>query len=77
VPQTRREFVEAVASGEHAAKMERFVCERDFDRIYSDLARQSSACLEVEVKRSGFVGGQMEVSSSTYHPTLKRLAASG
>jgi hypothetical protein len=74
VPQSRREFVEAVASGEHAAKMERFVFERDFDRVYADLARQSSACLEVEVKRSGFVGGQMEVSSSSYHPTLKRLA---
>jgi len=31
---------------------------------------KSATCLDVQVRRSGFVGNQMEVSSSDYNPTL-------
>jgi hypothetical protein len=72
VPQTRREFVQAVAEGRGATKMETLVAERGIDQVYGLLERKSSACLDKEVKRSGFVGNQMEVSSSDYNPTLKR-----
>jgi hypothetical protein len=54
--------------------MERFVVERSLDEIYRDLERHSTSCLDKEVRRSGFVGGQMEVSSSDYNPTLRRIA---
>src|SRR6266850_2012224 len=73
VPHTRREFVQAVAAGEGATKMETMIAERSFDQVYGLLERKSSACLDLEVKRSGFVGNQMEVSSSDYNPTLKRV----
>jgi len=33
VPQTRREFVKAVAAGKGATRMEKLVVERDFDEI--------------------------------------------
>src|SRR5213594_3335696 len=73
VPQTRRQFVDAVTAGEGATVMEKLIVERDFNEIFSVLAGKSSACLDVQVRRSGFVGSQMEVSSSDYNPTLKRV----
>ena len=73
VPQSRREFVQAVAEGKGATKMETMTSERSFDQVYALLERKSSACLDREVRRSGFVGNQMEVSSSDYNPTLKRV----
>jgi len=77
VPQTRREFVKAVAAGEGATRMEKLVVERDFDEIYRLLAKKSATCLDVQVRRSGFVGNQMEVSSSDYNPTLARVGGNG
>jgi hypothetical protein len=74
VPQTREEFVQAVSDGAGATKLERFVVERSIDDVYRDLEQNASTCLDVEVRRSGFVGNQMEVTSSDYNPTLKRTA---
>ena len=73
VPQTRQEFVSAVTAGRGATIRETFVIERDIDEVYKTIERRSSPCLDVEVRRSGFVGGQMEVSSSDYNPTLRRV----
>jgi len=73
VPQNRREFVQAVAEGRGATKMETLISERGLDQVYGLLEKKSSACLDLMVKRSGFVGNQMEVSSSDYNPTLKRV----
>jgi len=73
VPQTRREFVEAVAAGARSVKMETFVVERSLDAVYAILQEKSSKCLDVLVKRSGFVGSQMEVSSSDYNPSLRKV----
>lgn len=73
VPQTRREFVNAVAAGARGTKMETFTVMRSFEEIFRLIEKKSSACLDVEVRRSGFVGNQMEVSSSDYNPTLKRV----
>lgn len=75
VPQTRPEFVAAVAAGAGATKMETFVVERGFDEVYRTLEKRVPPCLDVEVRRSGMVGNQMEVSSSDYNPTLKRVGA--
>jgi hypothetical protein len=74
VPQTRREFVEAVNAGARSVKKEVFVVEQGFDEVYTTLQRKSTKCLDVQVKRSGFVGNQMEVSSSDYNPTLRKVA---
>ena len=60
-------------TGAGATKMESFVVDRNFDEVYRLLERKSSTCLDVQFKRSGFVGNQMEVSSSDYNPTLKRV----
>jgi hypothetical protein len=73
VPQSRAEFVSAVTSGTRGARMEKFTLERSFDEVYRSLETRCAPCLDVEVRRSGFVGGQMEVSSSDYNPTLKRI----
>lgn len=73
VPQTRQEFVNAVAAGAGATAMETFVVERSIDEVYGLLSKKSSTCLDVQVRRSGFVGNQMEVSSSDYNPTLRRV----
>ena len=73
VPQTRQEFVKAVAEGKGATKSEKFVVDRDIDAVYAILKERCTACLDVEVRRSGFVGNQMEVSSSDYNPTLRRI----
>ncbi|HXV76687.1 MAG TPA: hypothetical protein VD788_10240 [Candidatus Polarisedimenticolaceae bacterium] len=73
VPQTRAEFVDAVAAGRGATKVETVVVERDIDGVYQTLAERSAACLDVLVERSGFVGTHWEVSSSDYNPTLERI----
>jgi hypothetical protein len=72
VPQTRREFVQAVSEGKGATRMETMTAERGFDQVYALLQRKSSACLDREVRRSAYVGYH-EVSSSDYNPTLKRV----
>jgi len=77
VPQTRQEFVKAVTAGEGATRMEKLVVEREFDEIYRVLAVKSATCLDVQVRRSGFVGNQVEVSSSDYNPTLTRIGRNG
>jgi len=58
IPQTRREFVEAVAGGARSVKMETFVVERSLGEVYAILQKRVMKCLDVEVKRSGFVGNQ-------------------
>jgi len=73
VPQSRAEFVSAVTSGTRGARMEKLTIARPFDEVYRTLETRCAPCLDVEVRRSGFVGGQMEVSSSDYNPTLKRI----
>lgn len=73
VPQTRLEFVKAVAAGARATKLETFTVTRSFEEVFRLLEKKTAACLDVEVRRSGFVGTHMEVSSSDYNPTLTRI----
>src|SRR6266581_2702763 len=73
VPQTRQAFMDAVAAGGRGTAVDKLVVERGFHEIYRLLEKKSSTCLDVQVKRSGFVGNQMEVSSSDYNPTLRRV----
>ena len=73
VPQTRAEFVRAVAAGARGVKMETLVVERSLDDVYRTLEARTSPCLDVEVRRTANVG-YVETSSSDYNPTLKRLA---
>ena len=71
VPQTREEFVRVVAAGARGVKMETFVVERGLDEVYRTLEARTAPCLDVEVRRSAYVGYQ-ENSSSDYNPTLSR-----
>jgi hypothetical protein len=71
VPQTRAEFVDAVAEGARGAKMETFVVDRGLDEVYRTLEARTVHCLDVEVQRSAYVGYH-ERSSSDYNPTLSR-----
>lgn len=73
VPQTREEFVKAVADGAKMTTVETFTVDQSFGRIYGLLEEKSSSCLDVLVKRSGFVGNQMHVTSSDYNPTLRKV----
>jgi len=74
VPQNRQEFVEAVAAGAGATKMEQFVVDKGLAEIYAVLEARVSSCLDVEVRRSSYVG-YMEVSSSDYNPGLRKVSA--
>ena len=71
VPQTRAEFVQAVADGARGVKMETLVVERSFDEVYKTIEAVTTPCLDVEVRRSAYVG-YWENSSSDYNPTLKK-----
>ena len=70
VPQSREEFVKAVTTGARGAAVETLTVDRSVGDIYGTLKKTTSTCLDVTVKRSGFVGGQMESSLSDYNPTL-------
>ena len=72
VPQTREEFVSAVAKGTKGAKMETFTVERSFDEVYRGLEARTTPCLDVKVERTAYVG-YTEHSSSDYNPMLKRV----
>src|SRR5678816_2799777 len=71
VPQTREEFVQAVNSGK-GAEVETIRVDVPFDRVYALLEEKTAACLDVEVKRTAYVG-YVERSSSDYNPTLRRV----
>ncbi len=73
VPQTRAEFVRAVAAGRRGVKMETSVVDRGFEQVMRSLQARTTPCLDVVVNRSGWVGDHTEVSSSDYNPTLKRV----
>lgn len=73
MPQTREEFVEAVAVGARTTKVDTLTFDRRFAEVYDLLQENTTSCLDVLVRRCGFVGDQMEVSSSDYNPTLKKI----
>ncbi len=71
VPQTRQEFVQAVVSGE-GAPVETFSTDQPLDKVFAILAERTTTCLDVETKRTAYVG-YWERSSSDYTPTLRRV----
>ncbi len=73
VPQTRQEFVEAVAAGAGATTVEELTVDRPLQIVYALLEERAKTCLDVEVKRTGYVG-YVERSSSDYNPTVRRVA---
>jgi len=74
VPQTREDFVRAVAGGARGVKMETFVVDRGLDDVYRTLEARTTPCLDVEVRRTAYVG-YVENSSSDYNPSLKRVGS--
>jgi len=75
VPQTRQQFVDAVAAGEGPTSVETLDIDQPFDKVYALLQERAAACLDVEVRRTAYVG-YMERSSSDYNPTV-RLVGKG
>ena len=73
VPQTREEFVDAVAKGTRGAKMETVTVDRSFDEVYRDLEARTTPCLDKKIERTAYVG-YTEHSSSDYNPTLRKVA---
>ena len=74
VPQSREEFVQAVSKGSRGAKMETFVVERGFDEVYKTFEARTNPCLDLEVRRTAYVG-YVENSSSDYNPRIKKVGA--
>ena len=74
VPQTREEFVRVVSGGSRGGKMETFVVDRGFDEVYRTLEARTTPCLDVEIRRTAYVG-YVERSSSDYNPTLKKVGS--
>ena len=72
VPQTKEEFVDAVAKGTKGAKMETVTVERSFDEVYRTLEARTAPCLDHKVERTAYVG-YVEHSSSDYNPSLRRV----
>jgi hypothetical protein len=73
VPQTREEFVQAVAFG-RGADTEILEVNQSLDRVYAVLEERAVACLDVEVTRTSNVG-YVETSSTDYNPSVRRIAA--
>ena len=72
VPQTREEFVQAVAGG-RGAEVETITVDRPLDAVYGVLEERAKTCLDVQVTRTANVG-YVERSSSDYNPTVRRVA---
>jgi hypothetical protein len=72
VPQTREEFVQAVAAGKGATAVETITSDQPLDKVYALLQEKAGTCLDVTVKRTANVG-YVERSSSDYTPTLRRV----
>ena len=70
VPQTRQEFIEAVAAGRGATTVEKLVVDQPLNKVYPVLEERAGACLDVKVQRTAYVG-YVERSSSDYNPTLR------
>jgi hypothetical protein len=70
VPQTRQEFVQAVADGRGATAVETLTVDQPLHRVYALLQEKATTCLDVEVRRTAHVG-YVERSSSDYNPTLR------
>lgn len=73
-PQTRQEFVTMVGGGAATSDKETKVTEKDLDSLAKLLEERSTACLAKRVDRSGMVGGQMEVSSTEYTFSVRRVS---
>ena len=56
VPQTRQEFVDAVAAGARATAVETIRVDQPLPAVYAVLEEKANACLDVEVQRTGYVG---------------------
>ncbi len=70
VPQTRQEFVQAVAAGRGASTVETLNVDQPLHSVYALLQERANTCLDVEVRRTAYVG-YVERSSSDYNPTLR------
>lgn len=70
VPQTRREFVEAVAAGKGPTTVETLDIDQPFHKVYDLLQERANTCLDVVVHRTAQVG-YVERSSSDYNPTVR------
>jgi len=70
VPQTRQEFVKAVASGRGATAVETIKVDQPLGRVYALLQEKANSCLDVEVRRTAYVG-YTERSSSDYNPMVR------
>ena len=70
VPQTRQEFVQAVV--DRGAIVETLRVDASLDQVYAVLEERADTCLDVKVTRTANVG-YVERSSSTFHPTLRRV----
>ncbi len=70
VPQTRQEFVQAVAAGRGATAVETLKVDQPLRRVYALLQEKAKTCLDVEVRRTTYVG-YTERSSSGYNPTVR------
>lgn len=72
VPQTRQEFVDAVAAGKGATTVETMDSDQPLDKVYALLEEKATACLDIKVSRTAYVG-YVEHSSSDFNPTVKRV----
>src|SRR5262245_32401799 len=74
-PQTRGEFVKVVGGGAATTDRATSVSNQSLDSLVTLLEERSKTCLSKRVERSGMVGGQMEVSATEWHPTVRRVSA--
>jgi len=70
VPQTRQEFVQAVAAGRGATAVETLSSSQPLQRVVALLQERAKTCLDVKVQRTAYVG-YVERSSSDYNPTVR------
>ena len=74
IPLTRTELVAGARQGEWSMHVEPIDVPLSFQRVLARFEEKVGECLDTTVDRTGMVGGQVEVASTTYTPKLTKTA---
>lgn len=72
-PQSRNEYVSAVAKGEGFTKIHNYTVVRKFSSVVKNINRKSKSCLSKKITRTWTRGYSSHVSSSTYNPSIRYI----
>lgn len=72
-PQSRHEYISAVAKGEGYTKVHNYTVARKFNSVVKNINRKSKSCLSKKITHTWTRGYSSHVSSSTYNPSMRYI----